>query len=164
MDNDQIPIYTDLTINSNNNKSLKRYFNSIKRNLPKAWKIDNSLYIDIDTHRILLDVICIKSFEFENEIQKKKFSAKLFLGLTSVDIRLLKIEVIPQTAKDETLEIIGFIVNDFHLNVLQINNHYKDFEHIFQFGGPRDQNWHANDIRDSRSIILSSKKKSKYLF
>jgi hypothetical protein len=157
-------IYTDFIITSKNNKSLKRYFSSLKRHLQKPWTIDISQYEDKDTFRIVLDAFCVKSFLFEDKVLGKTLSAKLFIGLTSTEIRLLKFEIDHDVSEEHLLEIMGFVLDAFHESVLKTSTHYKDFNHDFQFGGPTDENWLSIDIRDSRTIKLYSEKEKKTYF
>ncbi|SHG32187.1 hypothetical protein [Flavobacterium defluvii] len=157
-------IYTDFIITPKSNKSLKRYFGSLKRHLQNPWTIDNSEYIDKDTFRIVLETFCVKSFLFQDKVLEKTLSAKLFIGLTSNDIRLLKFEIDHEVSKEHLLEIIGFVLDSFHESVLKTSTHYNDFNHDFQFGGPTDENWLSKDIRDSRTIKLYSEKEKKTYF
>lgn len=156
-------IFTNFIITPKTNKNLKRYFGSLKRHLPKPWTIEKMDYDDVDTFRILHETVCIKSFAFEDKLLKKTLTANLFLGLTSTDIRLVKFEIDAEVEEEHKLEIIGFVLYSFHSMVLKTSKHYKDFNHDFLFGGPSDENWISNDIRDSRTIkLFSEKEKATY--
>ncbi|MCX6328242.1 MAG: hypothetical protein NTZ85_01830, partial [Bacteroidia bacterium] len=39
--------------------------------------------------------------------------------------------------------------------------HYSSFEHKFSFGGPRDENWYKDDLRNQRLIRFLSKKENR---
>jgi hypothetical protein len=161
----RIPIFTNLTITPKENKSLKRYFSSIKRNLPKNWKLLlKSEYKDNDTFKILVDYLCIETHKFKDNIKQQTLNGFIHLGLTDDSIILLKIDFNVEIPKEESIEIVGYILHSFHELVLKLNNHYNSFQHDFKFGGPTDENWYKNDLRDERSIKLRSKADGKTYF
>ncbi len=162
---DHIPIYTHLTITPNNGGSLKKYFNAIKRDLPKKWVLEkDKIYKDTDTFRILDDVFCLKNPPFRDVIQKMDLHGYIYLGLTDDSISLLRIELSVDLPKEKSIEIIGYIIHSLHEDVLKPKKYYPDFNHKFEFGGPRDENWFSNDLRDERSIKLHSKSDHKTYF
>lgn len=154
---DKIPIYTDLIITPKSGQSLSRYFNSIKRNLPKGWYIDRSPYLDNDTFLILKDVYKIRTHKFVDKIINKSLAGIITLGLTQDAIIILKINLTIDIPKEETMEIIGYVLHSYHEYILKPNRHYNLFSHVFSFGGPTDENWYKKDLRDERSIKLFSK-------
>lgn len=162
---DRIPIFTNLTISPTENQSLKRYFNSIKRNLPKNWKLLRKIdYKDNDTFKILVDYLCIETHKFEDTVKQQKLNGFIYLGLTDDSIILLKIDFNVEIPKEESIEIIGYILHSFHYMVLKSNKYYNSFQHEFKFGGPTDENWYKSDLRDERSIKLRSKADGKTYF
>lgn len=162
---ERIPIFTNLTITPKENQSLKRYFNSIKRNQPKNWKLLlKTDYKDNDTFKILTDYLCIETHKFEDTVKQQKLNGFIHLGLTEDSIILLKIDFNVDIPKEESIEIIGYILHSFHQMVLKSNKHYISFHHDFKFGGPSDENWYKSDLRDERSIKLRSKADGKTYF
>ena len=158
MTNDnRIKIFTDLSILQAGNISLKRYFNSIKRSLPKGWTLlFKEIYQDNDTFFILEDYSCIQTPLYRDANRETNFFAKMFLGLTDYNIVLLKIEIIEPIDKNETVEMRGFLMHRMHEEILKTNKHYKEFIHNFEFRGPLDQNWQKEDLRDARLLRLRS--------
>ncbi len=159
-----LPVYTDLTISPKLDISLKRYFNSIKRNLPKGWQIEKRDYEDIDTFRILKDNYCIRTHKFVDKRKDVIVEGFIDIGLTNDTIIILKTELNLDIPKEESLEFIGYIVHSFHELVLKVNKHYKSFHHHFIFGGPLDENWFKKDYRDERSIKIFSKAENATFF
>lgn len=160
-----IPIFTNLTITSKENQSLKRYFNSIRRNLPQNWKsLLKAEYKDNDTFKIITDYLCIKTHKFEDSVKHQKLNGFIHLGLTDDSILLLKIDFNVDIPKEESIEIIGYILHSFHEMVLKANRHYNSFHHDFKFGGPSDENWYRSDLRDERTIKIRSKADGKTYF
>lgn len=156
---EQIPLYTDLEIKPTKRTGLKRYLKSIRRNLPKGWKINSDYsYPDNDSFDIIEDVICINTSKYKDVRTDDSFSADIILGLTESKILVLKIELSFKARIEECIEHIGFIMNQFHELVLQPNKHYDSFDHQFAFGGPADENSYKSDLRDERSIKFYSKK------
>lgn len=162
---DHIPIYTHLTITSNTGSSLKKYFNALKRDLPKNWILEkNKEYKDTDTFRILDDVLCLRNPPFEDVIQKITLYGSIYLGLTDNSINLLKVELNVDLPRENTIEIIGYIIHTLHEEILKPKKYYPNYDHKFEFGGPRDENWYSHDLRDERSIKLHSKADQKIFF
>jgi len=162
---DTIRTYTNLTITPKKNQGLKKYFNSIRRNLPDGWT--NSFrkkYTDNDTFKFINDRVCIKLPKFEDKVQNLTMSSFIHLGLTDSSIIILKIEFDKKIRKEESLDIIGYSIHLLNECVLKVNKHYHSFEHLFEFGGPYDENWYKADLRDERSIKLHSKADNKTFF
>lgn len=155
---DRLPLYTDLTILPIGGSNLKRYFTSIKRNLPKNWKnLFKEEYSDNDTFLIVNEFCCLQTPLFLDQRTKNKLYGKIFLGLTDESIIILKIEIIPEIPKEESIEVTGYINHTFNKDILEPNKHYSSFKHNFEFRGPYDENWTKTDFRDSRLIRLRSK-------
>ncbi|MGC3945547.1 MAG: hypothetical protein QM762_13690 [Chryseolinea sp.] len=165
MTEDKIRIFTDLMITPKGALGVKRYFNSVTRNLPIKWRLcREKTYSDNDTFRILIDVVCFETPAFVDTRMDKTLSGFIYLGLTDDSIILLKVDFSIDIPKEESLEIIGYILHSFHETVLKPNKHYQNFNHSFKFGGPSDENWFKSDIRDERSIKLFSKADQKTYF
>jgi|GEM_PF-842774 len=159
---DKLPLYTDLTILPVGNSNLKRYFTSIKRNLPKNWKnLFNEEYSDTDTFLIVNEFCCLQTPLFLDQRTRNKLTGKIFLGLTDDSIIILKIEISPEMSKEESIEVIGYINYIFNKDILKPNKHFPSFIHNFEFRGPYDENWSKVDFRDSRLIRLRSKADNK---
>lgn len=157
----QMPMYTNLEITKRKEIGLKRYFNSISRNLPDNWKIRKNNYEDNDTFYILNDTICFVTPFFRAMDKDEIFNAEIFLGLTDDFIFILKININPAIEKDNSIINIAYINNYFHDEILKPNKHYDSFNHKFEFGGPNDENWHSDDIRNMRTIKVYSKSDKK---
>lgn len=155
---DRFRLYTDLTISSNGTGNLKKYFNSIKRALPKDWVVlKNEVYKDDDVFYIIDDSYCLRTPYFVDKRVGRQIVGKIFLGLTDSAIILLEIDILPEISKEQSLEILGYINHIFHESILKPNKYYSLFNHNFEFRGPHDENWSKIDIRDSRLIRLHSK-------
>lgn len=165
MTENRIQIFTDLTITPKGGMGVKRYFNSAIRNLPTKWRFFRDKdYADNDTFRILLDVVCFATPRFVDIRKNRTLSAIIYLGLTDDSIILLKVDFGSGIPKEESLEIIGYVLHIFHEEVLKPNKYYQRFEHAFKFGGPGDENWFKSDLRDERTIKLFSKADQKTYF
>ncbi|MBX2968276.1 MAG: hypothetical protein KF803_02810 [Cyclobacteriaceae bacterium] len=165
MTEDRIRIFTDVTITPKTTLGVKRYFSSIARNLPTKWRFcKEKSYDDNDSFRILIDVVCLETPAFVDKRMDKTLSGFIYLGLTDDSIILLKVDLSIDIPKEERLEIIGYVLHNFHEAVLKPNKHYHNFEHSFEFGGPSDENWFKSDLRDERSIKLFSKADQKTYF
>lgn len=139
--------------------------NSITRNLPSEWSVcGEKAYNDKDTFRILLEVVCIETPAYVDTLTNKTLSAFIYLGLTDDSIILLKLEFSIDIPKEESLEIVGYVLHTLHETVLKPNKYYNNFNHTFKFGGTTDENWFKSDIREQRSIKLFSKANSKTYF
>ena len=162
---DKIRVYTDFTITPKTDKGLKRYFNSIARNLPVGWKSRIEFdYSDTDTFRIVKDVICIETHSFEDAVTKEILQGTLYVGLTNKEIILLRTETNSSLKNEEQLEIIGYINHEFHKSALKTNKHYSDFHHNFEYRGINDANWNKIDFRDARPIrIFAKKEKTQFI-
>jgi hypothetical protein len=156
------PLFTDLEITSHGMVGCKRYFSSICRNLPKDWKfLRFEKYEDNDTFKILNEVICLMTPWYRDVVNSITFSAKIFLGITDTSILILRIDFDSKIKKEETVNLIGYVINRLDVDVLKPNRYYPSFNHKYSFGGPRDENWHKADIRDQRQIRLLSKADNK---
>lgn len=61
----ELPVYTDLTIKASANISLKRYFKSLQRNLPKDWTLNKEkAQSDYSIFEIPVDIICLETPKF----------------------------------------------------------------------------------------------------
>lgn len=155
---DNLPLYTDLTILSIGSLSLNRYFTFIKRHLPISWKkLFNEEYNDHDTFLIINDFCCLQTPHFFDEKTGNKLIGKIFLGLTDESIIILRIDIIPEISKEDSIEVIGYVNYIFNKDILEPNKHYASFKHNFEFRGPYDENWSKVDLRDSRLVRLLSK-------
>lgn len=155
---DSRKIYSDLIITSKENIGLKKYFNSIKRNLPDKWNfLKNENYKDIDTFKILNDVICFKSPYFRNTHLKITFYAKIFCAITDDQILITKISLSEDIQMPDKVFAINHIIDRFHEEVLKSNKYYKKFNHELIFGGPNDENFYQSDIRNERLTRIYSK-------
>ncbi|WP_318343733.1 hypothetical protein [Flagellimonas baculiformis] len=158
----KIPIYTDLKITPTKNTGVKRYFNSIKRNLPENWNIiTQHQYNDKDSFEVFGDILCIKTPYYRDVSQEKTFYGTVFLGLADNYILLLRTEVNTEFIPEQSIQPIGYIISNLHEEVLKPNKHYSSFHHEFEFGGPADENWYKKDLRSQRQIRVNSKKDAK---
>lgn len=156
------PLYTDLEITCKGQTSLNMYLNSICRNLPSKWRVlKTEKYEDNDTFKILNNVVCLLSPWYKNIPQDRVFFSKIFLGLTDNSILILRIDFDSKIEEIDRVELIGNVIYILHEQVLKPNKLYTSFEHKFAFGGPRDENWHKDDLRDQRLIRFFSKKDNK---
>lgn len=159
MEEEKIPLFTDLEIKPTKTTGLKRYLNSIGRNLPDDWqKLRNFSYEDKDSFKIIEDVISIRTPKYQDVKTKEVFYADIILGRTDSTIFVIKIKLSFDAEIEDCLEQIGFIMSQFNDTVLTTNKHYNSFDHQFTFGGPRDENVYKTDLRDERLIRLYSKK------
>ncbi|MDN3677313.1 hypothetical protein QWY90_08290 [Flavobacterium paronense] len=167
--------FTDLTISSKaKNVSLKKYFDSIKRNLPENWSwLRDRDYDDKETFFIVEETIFIKTPYFKNEQYDLIYFGVLILGLTENKIILLDIEILNLInnedlktiySKEEILEPRALFLNIFSKEILKKNKYFESFNHTFEFGGNQDENWFKHDIRDERSIKLHAKDTNKIYF
>ena len=159
---EKLRIYTDLEIKQTKNISLKRYFNSLSRNIPEDWKkLRPFSYSDNDSFKIFEDVICIRTPKFMDLIINESFYSDIIIGLSSSSINIIKIKINPEIKIEKSIQQIGYIMTLFCENILKPNKYYNSFNHQFTFGGPTDENLYKTDIRDERLIRLFSKKENK---
>lgn len=159
---DKIPIYTDFLITQKSKENLKNYFDSLKRNLPDKWVYLRDInYADKDTFRILNNVICLQTPWYTNDSTKTIFHAKIYLGLTGDAIISLKTIFTPEIPDEYVMEYLGYIIHQFHQDILKPNKNYDSFIHEFKLGGVTDENWKRMDIREERLIRLHSKSDGK---
>lgn len=167
--------FTDLTISSKEkNVSLKKYFDSIKRNLPENWLwLRDRNYDDKETFFIIEETIFIKTPYFKNKEYDLIYFGVLILGLTGNKIILLDIEILNLInnedlrtiySKDEMLQPRALLLSIFSKEILNKNKYFGSFNHTFEFGGNEDENFFKNDIRDERSIKLHAKDTDKIYF
>jgi hypothetical protein len=153
-----LPIYTDLIITSKSDKSVKQYFNSLKRNLPKGWGLESEKVLSqYNTFRLIREVCCFRTPNFFDNVKNVLTAGYLHFALSEDCIFLLLIDADNTIPKEESLEHMGFLLNLFTEDLLRGNKYYNFFRHDFSFGGPRDENWYSNDLRVQRSIKLRSK-------
>jgi hypothetical protein len=107
---------------------------------------------------------CFKTPAFIDKRSNITLSGFIYIGLCQDSILLLRIDFSEKISRDESLEIIGYVLHSFSAQVLKPNKYYTHFIHEFKFGGPSDENWYKSDIRDSRSIKLFSKSDKKTYF
>lgn len=168
-------IYTNISIIPKATKSdLKKYFNSIKRQLPSQWFfLKDEIYDDTDTFTILNETFCLKTPYFKDTERDLIFYGKIFIGLTDDYITILKIELHDLVASvniettfspDEKIRSIFHFSRLFHDSVLKSNKSYDKFDYKFEFGGPTDENYFKDDIRDERSLKTYSKHDKKTYF
>lgn len=149
------------------NSNLKKYFDSLKRNLPEKWfwKKDE-FYNDDDTFYILEDIICLQTPYYKAVSSDLIFYGKMFLALTDFEIFIVKLETHDLLGKqdlekmlsiEEKLNGIHQFIEILHENILKSKKNYSDFNYDFQFGGSHDENYFKDDIRDERSLKLHSK-------
>jgi len=155
-------LFTDITIKAKSKKSLKKYLESFKSNLPVKWLYsEEKEYKDSDTFKILNKVIRIQTPWYKSDYHNTTFNAGLILGLTDDSITLLKIEFTIPIADDLIMEHLGFVVNIFENEILKPNKDYPFFDHQFSLGGFTDENWHCVDIREARLLRIRSKSDNK---
>lgn len=160
-----LPVYTDLTITAKEKISLARYFKSIQRNIPEGWSLSKKKVLaDYDTFKMLNDVICFCHSSFKDKERNQIISPVIHLGLTDDAILILKIDLGKNIPKDESIEIIGFVIHLLHSGIFKKNKHYQSFEHKFELGGLYDENWYKTDIREERTIKLQSEKDGSTFF
>lgn len=159
---DKEPIYTDFEIIIKKDVNLKKYFNSIFRNLPSGWKLlKDEHYKDQDTFKIINETRCMLTPFYRNVSKEYTFRGKVFIGLTDSSIILLKIDFDNSIEKLDSVQLTGYIIDHIHEEILKKNKYYGDFNHNFVFGGPSDENWYRTDIRDQRQIRVYSKSDKK---
>lgn len=172
---DTVQIYTNISIIQKVIKSdLKKYFNSIKRQLPVQWFfLKDEIYDDNDTFAILNEVFCLKTPYYKDNERDLIFYGKIFIGLTDDYISILKIELHDLVARvdiettfspDEKIRSIYHFAKLFHDSILKSNKSYDKFDYKFEFGGPSDENYFKDDIRDERSLKTYSKHDKKTYF
>lgn len=155
---DSNKLYTDLAITKNSTVNLKKYFDSIKRNLPENWVfLKEENYQDSDTFKILNDVICIRTPYLRNTHLKITFHAKIFIGLTDQEIFILKILFSEDIQMPDKVFGINHVIELYHNKVLKKNKYYENFDHKLEFGGPSDENFYQSDIRNERMLRVFSK-------
>lgn len=155
-------LFTDFTIKVKSTKSLKKYLESFKVNLPEKWFYsEDKDYKDSNTFKILNKVIRIQTPWYKSYHYNTTFNAGLILGLTDDSIILLKIEFTIPIAEELIMEHLGFIVNLFEIEILKTNKDYHFFDHQFSLGGFTDENWHCVDIREARLLRIRSKSDNK---
>lgn len=151
-------LYTDITIKPKAGNGIKKYFDSLKKNLPEKWtSIQEKNYSDTDTFKILNDVVRIQTPWYTNDHFKTTFSGGLLLGLTDDSIILLKITFSVTIPDEIIMEHLGFIIDIFHKEILKPNKNYELYNHDFKLGGVTDENWQRSDIREERLIRFHSK-------
>lgn len=168
-------IFTDLTIyRKEKNNNLKKYFDSLKRNLPPKWFwIKDKLYNDNDSFFLIEDVIFIKTPYLKNTQSNEIYFGLFTIGLTEESIIVLKVDILDlinnedlslkYSKKEQTL-ITDYLLQLLDKEILKKNKQYENFHHNFEFGGPFDENSFKNDIRNERSIKLHSKSNDKIYF
>lgn len=155
---DNIQIFTDLTIKSKTGNSIKKYFDSFKKNLPDKWHCNlEKNYPDTDTFRILNDVIRIQTPWYRSDYHNTTFSGGLLLGLTDDAIILIKTTFSVSIPENLIMEHVGFVIDVFHNEFLKANKKYNNFHHLFSLGGLTDENWKRSDIREARLTRFHSK-------
>jgi hypothetical protein len=153
------------------NSNLKKYFDSLKRNLPEKWfwKKDEP-YNDDDTFYIIESIICLQTPYYKAVSSELIFYGKIFLALTDYEIFIVKLETHDLLGKqdlekslsiEEKLNGVHQFIEILHENILKSKKNYYDFNYDFQFGGPQDENYFKDDIRDERSLKLHSKEDGK---
>ena len=155
---EKIQIFTDLTIKPKSGNSLKRYFDSFKRDLPDKWNsIKNIQYEDVHTFKIINDVLELQTPWYTNDATKTTFSANILLGLTDESIIVLKINFSVSIDEEYIMEHLGFVIELLHNEILKPKKNYDLFNHEFKLGGVTDENWSHQDIREERLIRIHSK-------
>lgn len=155
-------IITDLSIKPIDKGNLKSYFNSLKRNLPKNWIFHkNEKYIDIDTFKILNDIVCLQTPYLRNDKLDLTFYAKIFIGITDNEIFVIKVAFSDQIKMPDKIFAINHIIVMFKTEILEKNKYYSEFTHNLEFGGPLDENFESTDIRNERMLRIHSKSDNK---
>jgi len=155
-------IITDLSITPIHKGNLKSYFNSLKRNLPKNWIFHkDEKYIDIDTFKILNDIVCLQTPYLRNDNLDLTFYAKILLGITDNEIFVIKVTFSDEIKMPDRIFAINHIVEMFKTEILEKNKYYSDFTHNLEFGGPSDENFESTDIRNERMLRIHSKSDNK---
>ncbi|MCO6162664.1 hypothetical protein [Flavobacterium sp. NRK F7] len=168
-------IFTDLTISNKNKKvRLSKYFDSLKRNLPEKWIwLKDKEYDDVKTFFLINETIFLKTPYFKKTEKDLIFYGEIVLGLTYDSIILLDVKVknlvneedlMSKMNEDEKIWERFKLLEYFSNEILKKNKYYKDFNHKYEFGAFKDENNLDKDIRDERSIKLSSKEKNKFYF
>jgi len=156
---DKIKIYTDLQITPLNSIGVKRYYHSIKRNLPENWSNEIKYnYNDQDSFELYDNIMCLKTPYYRDVALEVTFQGRIYLGLADNHIVLLRTELTIDLTNEKSIGPIGYIINNLHEEVLKPNKHYSSFRHEFAFGGPTDENWYKRDIRSTRHLRFNSKK------
>lgn len=168
-------IFTDLSIfRKDKNNNLKKYFDSLKRNLPTKWSwIKDKLYVDNDSFLLIEDTIFIKT-PYLKRIKSNEIYYGIFtIGLTDECIIILKIDILnlinnedlsSKYSKEEKTLTLDYLLKMLDKEILKENKHYEKYHHKFEFGGPYDENSFKNDIRDERSLKFHSKSNDKIYF
>lgn len=151
-------IITDLSIKPIDKGNLKSYFNSLKRNLPKSWIFHkDEKYIDIETFKILNDIVCLQTPYLRNDNLDLTFYAKIFLGITDNEIFIIKVTFSEEIKMPDRVFAINHIVEMFKQEILEKNKYYSDFTYNLEFGGPSDENFESTDLRNERMLRIHSK-------
>lgn len=133
----------------------------------------DEIYDDTDTFAILNETFCLKTPCYKDNGRNLIFYSKIFVGLTDNYISILKIELHDLVARvniettfspDEKIKAIFHFAKLFHDSVLKSNKSYGKFDYKFEFGGPLDENYFKDDIRDERSLKTYSKHDKKTYF
>lgn len=166
---------TDLTIYKKDKTSnLKKYFYSLKRNLPSKWFwIKDKIYDDEDSFFIIEDVIFLKTPYLKNTQSNEIYYGLFTVGLTDSSIIILKIDALnlinnedlglKYTIEEKTF-FIHYLLKYFEDQILKKNKLYGNFIYKFEFGGPFDENSFRKNIRDERSIKLHAKDSNRVYF
>lgn len=168
-------LITDLTILAKTeNANLKKYFDSMKRNLPNNWHwIKDYKYNDDETFLLIENTIVLQTPYFKNEKLDEIYFGKIVIGLTHYSIVILEIKILDlinhedlskKYSKEDVIVPVSVFLNLFSEEILYPNKYYENFDHKYEFGAMYDENWFRNEIRDERTIKFRSKDTGKVYF